>query len=186
MPAKRLSRYIWLHNIKTNHLKPAMTKTILGSLLFICAVALSGKAFAQSQSETDDKILKEYFAKNHIKATKTASGLYYVISKKGSGPNAAANQNVSMNYIGKFLDGKVFDANVDENYKPVNGRDVLTFTLGIGQVIKGWDEGVQLLNPGSRGTFYIPSSLGYGPIERGPIPANSILMFDVELVSVSK
>ena len=66
-----------------------------------------------------------------------------------------------MNYLGKFLDGKKFDGNVDENY--VSTRQVLTFNLGVGQVIKGWDEGVQLLNPGCRATLYIPSGLAYGP-----------------------
>jgi FKBP-type peptidyl-prolyl cis-trans isomerase len=159
-----------------------MTRTILNSLLLVCALLISHTGMAQDQSANDEKALKDYFAKNHIKATKTASGLYYVISKKGAGDNAKANQNVSMNYIGKFMDGKVFDANVNEKGEYINGRSPLNFTLGIGQVIKGWDEGVQLLNPGSKGTFYIPSSLGYGAVDRGPIPANSILVFDVELL----
>src|ERR1043165_6132129 len=163
-----------------------MIKTILGGLMLTCAIAVSDKALAQSQGETDEKALTEYFAKNHIKAQKTPSGLYYVISKQGSGDKAKAGQNVHMNYIGKFMDGKIFDANVDDKYQPVNGRGPLNFTLGVGQVIKGWDEGIQLLNPGSRGTLYIPSSLGYGAMDRGPIPANSILVFDVELISVDK
>jgi FKBP-type peptidyl-prolyl cis-trans isomerase FkpA len=160
-----------------------MTKSILGGLMLLLALSLSKAAFAQTQKEIDEKTLSEYFIKNKIKAQKTASGLYYVITKTGTGEKAKAQQNVSMNYIGKFLDGKVFDANVDQQYQYVNGRGPLNFTLGIGQVIQGWDEGVQLLNPGTRATLYIPSSLGYGSVERGPIPANSVLVFDVELLS---
>ncbi len=163
-----------------------MTKTILGSLLLIAALALSGKVFAQDQNAADEKLLNEYFQKNNIKALKTASGLYYVISKAGDGPTAMAGQNVSMNYRGYFMDGKPFDANVDKDYKPVNGREALNFTLGIGQVIRGWDEGIQLLSKGSRASFFIPSALGYGAVDRGPIPANSILIFDVELVEISQ
>jgi FKBP-type peptidyl-prolyl cis-trans isomerase len=91
-----------------------------------------------------------------------------------------------MNYKGMFMNGEVFDGNVDDNYQPVNGRTPLQFTLGIGQVIKGWDEGIQLLNPGTRGTLYIPSTLAYGSGGRGRIPANSILVFNVELLSIDK
>ena len=87
-----------------------------------------------------------------------------------------------MNYLGKFLDGKKFDGNVDENFKST--RAPLQFTLGVGQVIAGWDEGIQLLNPGTRATLYIPSAIGYGPNGRGPIPPNTVMVFDVELISV--
>ncbi len=163
-----------------------MIKKLLGTLLLVCAVFSNFVGFAQDQKAIDDKILTEYFAKNHIKATKTPSGLYYTITKKGSGENAKPGQQVSMNYLGKFLDGKQFDENVDENYKPVNGRTAFNFTLGVGQVIKGWDEGVQLLNPGCRAVLYLPSGIAYGPNARGPIPANAILIFNVELLSINK
>ena len=163
-----------------------MIKTGLGSLLLVLVMLAAGKAFAQDQKAIDDKILTEYFAKNKIKATKTPSGLYYVVHKKGTGDNVTSGKQVSMNYLGKFLDGKKFDGNVDENFQPVNGRTPLNFTIGVGQVIKGWDEGVQLLNTGERATLYIPSGLAYGPGGRGPIPPNAILMFDVELISFAK
>jgi FKBP-type peptidyl-prolyl cis-trans isomerase FkpA len=162
-----------------------MTRTILGGFMLLFAMTIANLSFAQPQDEIDEKLLTEYFAKNKIKASKTPSGLYYVITKKGTGENALAGKGVSMNYIGKFMDGKIFDANVDANSQPVNGRGPLNFTLGVGQVIKGWDEGVQLLNPGAKGTLFIPSRLAYGAIERGPIPANSILVFDVELLSTN-
>jgi len=162
-----------------------MIKNTLTCLLFVATFLIAHTGFAQDQKAIDEKILTEYFAKNNIKATRTASGLYYSISVKGSGPNAKAGQQVSMNYIGKFLDGRKFDGNVDDNFQPANGRQPFTFTLGAGQVIKGWDEGVQLLNKGCRGTLYIPCGLAYGPNGRGPIPANSVLLFDVEVLSAN-
>ena len=161
-----------------------MIKTVLGSLLLVCCLLVTNKSQAQSQAAIDDKILTEYFAKNHIKAKKTSSGLYYVITQNGAGLHAKAGQKVSMNYVGKFLDGKVFDGNMDDNYKPLKAP--LNFTLGIGQVIKGWDEAVQLLNPGSRATIYLPSGIAYGPNGGGPIPPNSILVFNVELLSAGQ
>ena len=158
---------------------------IAGGLLgFFSLVATLG--FAQgnpSQKYVDDKVLVEFFSDNKIKATRTPSGLYYVITKKGSGENAKPGQNVSMKYLGTFLDGKKFDANVDANF---NCTRPFTFPLGMGRVIKGWDEGVQLLNEGCRATLYIPSGLAYGASGGGPIPPNSILVFDVEVVSIGK
>ncbi len=136
------------------------------------------------QAMADDKLLQDYFAKNNIKATKTPSGLYYVMTQKGLGPMATPGKHVSMNYTGKTLDGKAFDSNTDPQFKHVQP---FSFVLGQGQVIKGWDEGVQLLQLGSRATFYIPSGLAYG--ERGAggsIPANAILMFDVEVLGIDK
>lgn len=134
------------------------------------------------QNVVDDKLLQSYFAKNNIKATKTPSGMYYTISQKGLGPNAAPGKKVSMNYTGKTLDGNKFDSNVDPKFNHVQP---FSFTLGQGQVIRGWDEGVQLLNLGSKATFYIPSAMAYG--ERGAggsIPPNAVLLFDVEVLSI--
>ena len=135
------------------------------------------------QKETDDKILKEYFAKNNIKATKTASGLYYVTTKEGVGDTPKVHQFVTVNYTGKTLDGKAFDSNVDTTFrhaKPFN------FKLGIHQVISGWDEGVALMKKGGKATFYIPSGLAYGlKGSKGKIAPNTILMFDVEVTDIA-
>ncbi len=162
-----------------------MIKNLLGCLLLVSGLFFVSTASAQDQAAKDEQILKEYFAKNKIKATRTATGLYYTIDKKGTGPNAKPGQNVNMNYLGRFLDGVRFDGNVDEKYQPVAGRSVLNFALGTGRVIAGWDEGIQLMNQGSRATIYIPSALAYGPGGRPGIPPNAILMFNVELVSMN-
>jgi FKBP-type peptidyl-prolyl cis-trans isomerase FkpA len=138
-----------------------------------------------AQKPLDDQMLQDYLTKNNIKATKTASGLYYVVSKEGTGETAKAGQDVTMKYIGKTLEGKQFDANMDENYQLLAGKTPFSFQLGQGQVIKGWDEGLQLLKKGSKATIYIPSGLAYGSQAMGPdLPANSILVFTVEMMDV--
>ncbi|MBS1587807.1 MAG: FKBP-type peptidyl-prolyl cis-trans isomerase [Bacteroidetes bacterium] len=158
-----------------------MFKSLVCTLLLF--TVLFTTASAQDQAAKDEQILKEYFAKNHIKATRTASGLYYTIDKKGEGPNVKPGQQVNVNYLGRFLDGNKFDGNVDEKYAPVAGRSVLSFTVGTGRVIAGWEEGLLLLNKGCRATLYLPSALAYGSAGNGRIPANSVLMFNVEMVS---
>lgn len=108
----------------------------------------------------------------------TPSGLRYKILQKGDGKNAAKGLKVSVHYKGQLLDGTVFDS----SYKR---KEPIDFTLGIGQVIEGWDEGIQLLQVGDKARLVIPSDLAYG--ERGAggvIPPNATLIFDVELMKV--
>jgi len=108
----------------------------------------------------------------------TDSGLRYNIIQKGSGAQAEKGKSVSVHYEGSLDNGQVFDS----SYRR---KDPITFTLGIGQVIQGWDEGISHLKEGDKARFVIPSYLGYG--ERGAggvIPPNATLVFDVELVKV--
>ena len=138
-------------------------------------------------TDEDDKALQNYFSKKNITPIKTKSGLYYSIQKEGSGALALWGDMVVMNYRGTLLDGTVFDSNIDSAFMHV---EPLTFVLGTGRVIKGWDEGISYLKAGSKASFYSPFSLAYGTQSRpgsaaNPkgIPANSVLVFDVELVS---
>ncbi len=146
------------------------------------------KAAAARQMIKDDKILKDWFAKNKISPVKTASGLYYLISREGTGDQALPGDTLIVNYTGTLLNGTKFDSNEDTSFYHVQPYQ---FVLGRGMVIKGWDEGYALLRGGSKATFYIPSPLAYGTQSRpgssgNPkgIPANSILTFEVELISV--
>jgi FKBP-type peptidyl-prolyl cis-trans isomerase FkpA len=136
-----------------------------------------------NQAKTDDKTIQAFLAKNNIKAQKTASGLYYTIKQTGTGVNAASGNSVTVNYTGKTVDGTVFDSNIDPQFQHVQP---FTFNLGQHQVIAGWDEGIALLNKGAKATLFIPSSMAYGEQSPSPkIPANSILIFDVELVGIN-
>ncbi len=108
----------------------------------------------------------------------TKSGLRYQISKKGTGTKAEKGKTVSVHYTGQLIDGKIFDSSRQRN-QPID------FVLGIGQVIPGWDEGIQLLNVGDKARFVIPPDLAYGSSGAGGvIPPNAPLIFDVELMKV--
>ncbi len=108
----------------------------------------------------------------------TASGLQYEVEKEGTGANPKPTDTVTVNYKGTLMDGTVFDSSYDRG-QPA------TFVLN--QVIPGWTEGVQLMKPGAKYKFYIPSSLGYGEQGAGAaIGPNSPLIFEVELLSVGK
>ncbi|MFB9057993.1 peptidylprolyl isomerase [Mariniflexile ostreae] len=109
---------------------------------------------------------------------KTESGLRYQILQKGNGVNAEKGKTVSVHYKGQLADGTVFDSSYKRN-EPID------FPLGMGQVISGWDEGIQLLKVGDKARFVIPSHLGYGSRGAGGvIPADATLIFDVELMDV--
>ncbi|MGZ5283046.1 MAG: FKBP-type peptidyl-prolyl cis-trans isomerase [Bacteroidia bacterium] len=133
----------------------------------------------KKQLKTDSLAIMKYLSDNKIKNYKrTASGLYYIIDAEGADKKLKPvnGQKVKVHYTGTFLNGKKFDSSRDRNMP-------LEFSLGIGQVIRGWDEGIALLSKGARGRLFIPSALGYGPQGAGAsIPPNNVLIFDVELV----
>ena len=108
----------------------------------------------------------------------TTSGLRYQILQKGEGKKATKGAGVSVHYKGQLLDGTVFDS----SYKR---KQPIDFNVGVGQVIAGWDEGIQLLQVGDKARFVIPSDLAYGAAGAGGvIPPNATLIFDVELMNV--
>ena len=108
----------------------------------------------------------------------TPSGLKYVDLLEGTGPNPQKGQRAVVHYIGTLEDGTKFDSSVDRN-------EPYEFPIGVGRVIKGWDEGVMSMKVGGRRKLIIPSSLGYGARGAGGvIPPNATLIFDVELLAV--
>jgi FKBP-type peptidyl-prolyl cis-trans isomerase len=131
------------------------------------------KMAAEKQKEAKEKTLKEF-----ANAASTPSGLKYIVLQEGTGNKPVATSNVKVHYTGMFLDGKVFDSSVQRGE---------TIDFGLNQVIKGWTEGVQLMNEGSKYKFYIPSNLAYG--ERGAggvIPPNADLIFEIELIKINQ
>ncbi len=136
---------------------------------------LSRKAAEAAQS-VGKKFLEENGKKENV--ITTASGLQYEVEKEGTGAQPTAEDEVTVHYTGKLLDGTVFDSSVSRG-------EPATFPLN--RVIPGWTEGVQLMKEGGKYRFYIPSDLAYGPNGiQGAIPPHATLIFDVELIKVIK
>jgi len=120
-----------------------------------------------------------FLAKNKLRpeVKTTASGLQYEVLRAGNGVRPTAKDSVTCHYRGTFLNGTGFDNSYDRG-QPI--------TFALNGVIPGWTEGLQLMDEGSKYKFYIPSNLGYGAFDYGPIPGGSTLVFEVELISVKK
>ena len=143
----------------------------------------AAKAFEDFNKSKADRIKKE--KENELKIlkdlskgfSKTSSGLLYKFEKENNSHKPSNGNKVKVHYKGMLLDGTVFDSSFKRN-QPIE------FTLGVGQVIKGWDEGISLLGIGDKASFIIPSDLAYGSSGAGGvIPANATLVFEVELIS---
>lgn len=141
----------------------------------------------------ESKTIEAYLAKNNLNAQKSQNGLYYIIEKPGIGPETTPGTTMYVNYAGYLLDGTLFDtswpdlAKANNMFSEERPYEPLPVNVGTGQVIPGWDEGLMLLKKGSKAKFIIPSPLAYGEQGAGTmIPANSILVFDVEVTDVQK
>jgi peptidylprolyl isomerase len=121
-----------------------------------------------------------FAAQDAAKTVTTASGLKYIDVVVGKGASPMAGKQVKVHYTGTLENGKKFDSSVDRK-KP------FSFLIGVGQVIPGWDEGVMTMKVGGKRKLIIPSRLGYGSRGAGgDIPPNATLLFDVELLDVSR
>ena len=123
------------------------------------------------QLEKDIELIENYLADSNLTAIPTDSGLFYYIEEEGIGDRPDVFSFVTVTYTGKLLNGEVFDEG------EVKDDPLYTY-------IKGWWEGIPLFKEGGKGTLYIPSKLGYGAYPKGDIPANSVLIFDIELTYV--
>ncbi len=143
-------------------------------LILLIAISLSACKDKETidQAAIDKQKIETYLADNGLEALSTPSGLHYIIHNAGDSRKPSINSRVSVAYKGYFLDNTVFDES-----------DLIDFQLG--QVIRGWQEGIQLIGEGGNITLFVPSSLGYGSQQNGSIPANSVLIFEVTLFSFS-
>lgn len=129
-----------------------------------------------AQTSTDPVDIKTYLKENKIDAKESKDGIYYTLDKNGKGPMPKKGDYVMVRYVGKLLDGKVFDQSEPD--------DPFVFQVGYRQVIRGWDLGIPLLKVGAKGNLYVPPNLAYGSRGAGAIPPNSPLLFEVELVKI--
>lgn len=144
------------------------------------------------QLAIDAGIIDAFLTENKINASQTASGVRFVITRQGRGEKAQSGQAVTVNYAGYILNGDYFDTSIKKVaeekgiYNP--GREPYepyTLTIDVDPVIQGWQEALKELNKGAKGTFYIPSSLGYGPQRvNETIVENAILVFEIEMLDI--
>jgi len=140
---------------------------IAACVLTMCWCFQAAGSGADAQGQSGEKVVT------------TDSGLKYIDLKQGSGEAAKAGDTVHVHYTGWLKDGTKFDSSHDRG-KPI------VFPLGAGRVIKGWDEGIAGLKVGGQRKLMIPPQLAYGNRKMGPIPPNSELIFEVELVKIGK
>tara|TARA_B100000795_G_C22752406_1_gene420015 strand:- start:53 stop:883 length:831 start_codon:yes stop_codon:yes gene_type:complete len=145
--------------------------TIPGGTVLVFEIKLVEIIDYEAKNEAD---IIEYIEENDLDASRTNSGLYYVINEEGTGTTPTSSSNVTVAYKGYFLDGTVFDQS-----------DANGISFGLDQVIEGWTEGIPLFKEGGEGILLIPSSLGYGLNGAGSIPRGAVLVFDVNLISVN-
>lgn len=145
-------------------------------LIILLSVSFSSCDKDEDVSESEQRVIdiekiEAYLETNNLNADKTDSGLHYIISSAGSGGYPNLGSNVTVQYTGRLLDGTEFDSG--------------TATFPLTNVIQGWQEGIPLFKRGGRGQLFIPSYIGYGASgsSSGSIPPNSVLIFDIYLIS---
>ncbi|MFY8022191.1 MAG: FKBP-type peptidyl-prolyl cis-trans isomerase [Bacteroidia bacterium] len=143
-------------------------------LLVLALAIFSLQVAAQNKNQKQVKQPKKGKIKVNQEYT-TASGLRYRVTELGKGKQVEAGDKATVHYTGKLTNGTKFDSSKDRNQP-------FTFKVGAGQVIKGWDEGLQLLKVGDKATFVIPAELAYGDRDMGSIPPKSTLVFDIEVL----
>ena len=139
-------------------------------LIFFYSCSEDNPLTYEEQLAKDIKKIEKYLADSNLVAESTKSGLYYIIEEEGNGYHPTATSVIKITYSGKLLNGLVFDSG--------------TSTLSLLGVIKGWQQGIPLFSVGGKGKLFVPSGLGYGAYANGIIPANSVLVFDIQLVNI--
>ncbi len=140
-------------------------------IFLIPVICFACKKTTVDQAKIDREVIQKYIADNAIIADSTSSGLYYSIADSGIGANPTSTSSVLVYYKGYYTTGGTFDQN------PAG----LPITFSLTRVILGWREGIPLIKKGGKIKLLIPSALGYGTTGNGSIPANTVLVFDVEL-----
>ncbi len=161
-----------------------MTRRIsraLGAAALACTLALTGATACNRKPPGNPDPLSNTYAPqlgvSLPEFTRTTSGLYYRDLQPGTGAAATTGSTLSVHYTGWLPSGEQFDSSIPRG-------EPIEFALGQGEVIDGWDEGIAGMQVGGKRKLVIPAPLVYGASGGGPIPPNSVLVFDVELVAV--
>lgn len=150
----------------------------IGLLIYINKKDVSTEVVGDSLPATSVDVVEN----KNMQNVQKMEGLEFTITKEGTGAVAKNGDTVAMNYTGKLSDGNTFDSNVDPKFNHV---EPFVFTIGGGQVIKGWDVGIAGMKIGEKRTLVIQPDYGYGANGYpGVIPPNAVLTFDVELVAI--
>lgn len=156
-----------------NMIKNLHLTAVFVVMLFISPGCLKDNSCNPKSVESEEAAIQAYAAANSINAVRHSSGLYYEVVNPGSGPTPTVTSVVSARYVGKLTDGTIFDS---QTVNPVS--------FPLGNTILGWQLGIPLVQKGGTIKLIIPSALAYGCTGQGPIPANSILFFEVNVVDV--
>ncbi len=141
----------------------------------------SEKEFEAFKKKEIDEVAA-FVKKNNATASQSTNGVFVQTLNPGTGNLIDSGKYVSVKYTGSTFDGKIFDSNVDTSFQHT---EPLSFTVGAGQMIPGFDEGIRYLRPGGKGVLYIPSMQGYGPMGSGTIKGYAHLKFEVEVLTVA-
>lgn len=139
---------------------------ILSFLIFSC------NKIDTIQDTIDDKIITDYLTAKKIKATKTNTGLYYILDSIGNGKKVNSTNTIYVKYAGKLTNDTIFDQNLNGTY------------LSLKTAINGFREGASYFNVGGKGRLFIPSKLAYGKNSVGKVPSNSVLIFNIEVIEI--
>jgi FKBP-type peptidyl-prolyl cis-trans isomerase FkpA len=179
-----------VYTIKVNKV---IAKGTLSDQVFQTEITDYIKSQSLAFKNREPELIKNYIAANKLVVKQTPDSLDYVITQQGTGANAIVGDTAVVNYTGKLLNGKVFDTSVkDEAVKgkmpmdPMRQFKPIHIPVGQKRVIPGWDEGLQLLNKGSKAIFIIPSSLAYGERGISIIGPYTPIVFEIELVDIIK
>lgn len=146
--------------------------TRFGVLLLLSGMLAFTGCESGDPYEKERLAIEEYLQVHGLTAQPTASGLYYIETKAGTGAKPPYASKVKVKYTGTYTDGTAFDSGT------------FSFNIGMGQVIRGWDEGIAYMKEGGKAILIVPSDLAYGPDGQSDIPGYTPLVFTVELIDI--